>query len=168
MSLAHRRDDERRSAEEASDVRADEVAETMDDLFGAVTVVSPGGVYTLASEQSPLLLVARNDLPVGITVRLQVDAPSGMTITDIGPTTLPPRGSRTLTVPTEANDSRKLVVQFSDHRRWTATGRADQRDGTVQRVRAGVGDTDSMRGCSAAVPRRPPAVASIPRPAGSS
>ncbi|EHI41511.1 hypothetical protein OPAG_07520 [Rhodococcus opacus PD630] len=113
MSLAHRRDDERRSAEEASDVRADEVAETMDDLFGAVTVVSPGGVYTLASEQSPLLLVARNDLPVGITVRLQVDAPSGMTITDIGPTTLPPRGSRTLTVPTEANDSRKLVVKFS-------------------------------------------------------
>ncbi len=36
-----------------------------------------------------------------------------MTITDIGPTTLPPRGSRTLTVPTEANDSRKLVVNFS-------------------------------------------------------
>ncbi|TQC50309.1 glycoprotein [Rhodococcus sp. WS4] len=113
MSLAHRRDDERRSAEEAADLRADEVAETMDDMFGAVTVVSPGGVYTLASEQSPLLLVARNDLPVGITVRLQVDAPSGMTITDIGPTTLPPRGSRTLTVPTEANDSRKLVVKFS-------------------------------------------------------
>ncbi|MFC9549880.1 DUF6049 family protein [Rhodococcus sp. NPDC056960] len=113
MSLAHRRDDERRSAEEAADLRADEVAETMDDMFAAVTVVSPGGVYTLASEQSPLLLVARNDLPVGITVRLQVDAPSGMTITDIGPTTLPPRGSRTLTVPTEANDSRKLVVEFS-------------------------------------------------------
>ena len=45
---------------------------TMDDLFGAVTVLSPGGVYTLASEQSPLLLVARNDLPVGINVRLQV------------------------------------------------------------------------------------------------
>ncbi|WP_072690479.1 DUF6049 family protein [Rhodococcus marinonascens] len=113
MSLAHRRDDERRYAEEASDTRADVVAETMDDLFGATTVVSPGGVYTLASEQSPLLLVARNDLPVGITVRLLVDAPSEMDITDIGAITLPPRGSRTLTVPTTANDSRQLVVNFT-------------------------------------------------------
>ncbi|QTJ69809.1 glycoprotein [Rhodococcus sp. ZPP] len=113
MSLAHRRDEKHDSASEASDLRTEQVADTMNDLFGAVTVVSPGGVYTLASEQSPLLLVARNDLPVGITVQLQVAAPSGMTITDIGPTPLPPRGSRTLTVPTEANDSRKLVVTFS-------------------------------------------------------
>ena len=41
-----------------------------------VSILSPGGVYTLASEQSPLLLVARNDLPVGITVQLGVDAPA--------------------------------------------------------------------------------------------
>ncbi|MEV0946963.1 DUF6049 family protein [Rhodococcus sp. NPDC049939] len=113
MSLAHRRDSERRSAQEASDMRVEVVAQTMDDLFGATTVVSPGGVYTLASEQSPLLLVARNDLPVGITVRLRVDAPSEMEITDIGAITLPPRGSRTLTVPTTANDSRQLVVNFT-------------------------------------------------------
>ncbi|AOW93922.1 glycoprotein [Rhodococcus sp. WMMA185] len=113
MSLAHRHDGEHRSAEEASDIRADVVAETMDGLFAGATVVSPGGVYTLASEQSPLLLVARNDLPVGITVRLRVDAPAEMDITDIGAITLPPRGSRTLTVPTTANDSRQLVVNFA-------------------------------------------------------
>lgn len=113
LSLAHRRDTDRTSAEDAADTRTRAVSGTMDNLFGAVSVVSPGGVYTLASEQSPLLLVARNDLPVGITVQLQVNAPPGMTITDIGPTQLPPRGSRTLTVPTEANDSQKLVVEFS-------------------------------------------------------
>ncbi|MFZ2177614.1 MAG: DUF6049 family protein [Rhodococcus sp. (in: high G+C Gram-positive bacteria)] len=113
LSLAHRRDHDRRAAEKAAENRTRAVTGTMDELFDSVTVVSPGGVYTLASEQSPLLLVARNDLPVGITVQLHVDAPPGMKITDIGPTQLPPRGSRTLTVPTEADDSRKVFVEFA-------------------------------------------------------
>ncbi|QNG21594.1 glycoprotein [Rhodococcus triatomae] len=113
MSLAHRRDGLRGEAERAANTRVDEVATSLDDLFGAVTVVSPGGVYTLASEQGPLPLVARNDLPIGVRVRLHVQAPAEVIIDDIGPTQLPPRGSRTLTVPTEIADSRKLVVQFS-------------------------------------------------------
>ncbi|NLU84497.1 DUF6049 family protein [Rhodococcus sp. HNM0569] len=113
MSLAHRRDDRAAHADDASTTRVNQVAAGLDRLWGAVTVVSPGGVYTLTSEQSPLLLVARNELPIGITVQLHVQAPDEMKITDIGPTQLPPRGSRTLTVPTEIDDSRKLVVQFS-------------------------------------------------------
>lgn len=36
-----------------------------------------------------------------------------MDITDIGPTQLPPRGSRTLTVPAEISDSRKIEVEFA-------------------------------------------------------
>ena len=36
-----------------------------------------------------------------------------MEITDIGPTQLPPRGSRTLTVPAQISDSRKLSLEFS-------------------------------------------------------
>ncbi|MFD4369298.1 DUF6049 family protein [Rhodococcus sp. NPDC058521] len=121
MSLAHRRDAERARAEEAAVRRTEQVATSLDHMREAVSVVSPGGVYTLASEQSPLLLVARNDLPIGIDVRLHVDAPSGVEITDIGPTTLPPRGSRTLTVPAQIDDSRKLDVKFS---LTTADGRA--------------------------------------------
>lgn len=114
MTLAHRRDATRSSAEQAAATRANQVAGSLDQLFGAVTVVSPGGVYTLASEQGPLPLVARNDLPIGVRVQLLVDAPAEVNIHGIGPTQLPPRGSRTLTVPTEIADSRKkIVVQFS-------------------------------------------------------
>lgn len=85
----------------------------LDAIFDSVTVLAPGGVYTLASEQSPLLLVARNDLPVGVNVRLDVDAPPEMTIDDVGATTLPARGSRTITVPAQVDDTRNLKVDFS-------------------------------------------------------
>ncbi|MGV8874442.1 MAG: DUF6049 family protein [Rhodococcus sp. (in: high G+C Gram-positive bacteria)] len=85
----------------------------LDTIYGSVTVLAPGGVYTLASEQSPLLLVARNDLPVPVNVLLRVDAPPEMTISDVGVTQLPARGSRTITVPAEVDDSRNLSVDFS-------------------------------------------------------
>lgn len=121
MSLAHHRDAGRARAEEASRNRVTQVRDSIDRMAASVMVVSPGGVYTLASEESPLLLVARNDLPIAIDVHLHVDAPSGVKITDIGATTLPPRGSRTLTVPARIDDTRKLEVQFS---LTTADGRA--------------------------------------------
>ncbi|MGW0020119.1 DUF6049 family protein [Rhodococcus sp. NPDC003382] len=113
MSLAGRRGPDPGAAEHAAYTRSRAVSDAVDGMFAGVTVLSPGGVYTLTSEQSPLVLVARNDLPVGITVRLHVDAPPEMEITDIGPTQLPPRGSRTLTVPTQISDSRKLGVEFA-------------------------------------------------------
>ncbi|ORI19660.1 DUF6049 family protein [Rhodococcus sp. 1168] len=100
-------------AAEMASIRTSSSEEGVDALFDAVTVLAPGGVYTLASEQSPLLLVAQNDLPVGINVRLNVDAPPEMRITDVGATPLPPRGSRTITVPAEVDDSRNLSVDFS-------------------------------------------------------
>ncbi|CCQ14166.1 putative glycoprotein [Rhodococcus sp. AW25M09] len=85
----------------------------LDTIYGSVTVLAPGGVYTLASEQSPLLLVARNDLPLPVNVLLRVDAPPEMTVSDVGVTQLPARGSRTITVPAEVDDTRNLSVDFS-------------------------------------------------------
>lgn len=113
MSLSGRRGADADRAYATGEHRAAEVREAVDDIYDAVTVISTGGVYTLTSEQSPLLLTARNDLPVGITVRLQVDAPDTVDITDIGPTQLPPRGSRTLTVPAQISDSRNLRLEFA-------------------------------------------------------
>ncbi|QBJ96503.1 glycoprotein [Rhodococcus sp. ABRD24] len=116
MSLSGRRDQDVAATTEADDAahtRVDAVTTTIDGMYASVTVLAPGGVYTLASEQSPLLLVARNDLPVAITVQLRVDAPDEMHITDIGPQQLPPRGSRSLQVPAEVADSRTMVVSFS-------------------------------------------------------
>jgi hypothetical protein len=88
------------------------VGRTVDDLFGAVTIVNPGGSYTLATEHSPLPLALRNDLPVPIRVRLQIDAPPGMTVTDMGEIVLPP-GFLPLKVPIEVHFTQRVAVDVA-------------------------------------------------------
>jgi hypothetical protein len=88
------------------------VGRTVDDLFGAVTIVNPGGSYTLATEHSPLPLALRNDLPVPIRVRLQIDAPPGMTVTDLGEIMLPP-GYLPLKVPVEVHFTQRFAVDVA-------------------------------------------------------
>jgi hypothetical protein len=88
------------------------VGRTVDDLFGAVTIVNPGGSYTLATEHSPLPLALRNDLPVPIRVRLQIDAPPGMTVTDMGVIELPP-GYLPLKVPIEVHFTQRVAVDVA-------------------------------------------------------
>jgi hypothetical protein len=88
------------------------VGRTVDDLFGAVTIVNPGGSYTLATEHSPLPLALRNDLPVPIRVRLQVDAPPGMSVTDPGEIELPP-GYLPLRVPIEVHFTQRVAVDVA-------------------------------------------------------
>ncbi len=92
--------------------RLDVVTRTIDDLFGAVTIVNPGGSYTLATEHSPLPLALRNDLAVPIRVRLQVDAPPGMTVTDVGEQELPP-GFLPLRVPIEVRFTQRVAVDVA-------------------------------------------------------
>lgn len=84
----------------------DDLAAAVGELRDAVTLIPPGGVYTLASESSPVLLVARNALPVPVRVRLDVrgrDADEGEMVT------LPARGSRTLSLPASTAGSGKRV-----------------------------------------------------------
>ncbi|MGH3563295.1 MAG: DUF6049 family protein, partial [Mycobacterium sp.] len=88
------------------------VAGTIDDLFAAVTIVNPAGSYTLATEHSPLPLALRNDLGVPIRVRLQVDAPPGMTVADVGEIELPP-GYLPLRVPVEVHSSQRVAVDVA-------------------------------------------------------
>jgi hypothetical protein len=85
---------------------------TVNDLFNAVTIVNPGGSYTLATEHSPLPLALRNNLPVPIRVRLQVDAPPGMTVTDMGEIELPP-GYLPLQVPVEVHFTQRVAVDVA-------------------------------------------------------
>lgn len=94
----------------AADLRLNAVDGALDVIRESVSVVAPGGVFTLASEQSPMLLVARNDLPVPISVALRFDTPDGITLGDIGVQQLPARGSRSLQVPAQIDESRKLEV----------------------------------------------------------
>ncbi len=88
------------------------VGKTINDLFGAVTIVNPGGSYTLATEHSPLPLALHNGLAVPIRVRLQVDAPPGMTVTDVGEIELPP-GYLPLRVPIEVNFTQRVAVDVT-------------------------------------------------------
>lgn len=92
--------------------RVRRAATTIDDLFGAVSIVNPGGSYTLATERSPLPLALRNDLPVPIRVRLDVDAPPGMTVTDMGEIELPP-GYLPLRVPIEVHFTQRVAVDVA-------------------------------------------------------
>ncbi|MBU3705909.1 MAG: hypothetical protein FGM50_04410 [Mycobacterium sp.] len=88
------------------------VSRTIEDLFRAVTVVNPGDSYTLASERSALPLALRNDLGVPIRVRLSIDAPPGMTVTDIGEQELPP-GYLPLRVPVEVRVTQRVAVDVT-------------------------------------------------------
>ncbi len=88
------------------------VGGTINDLFGAVTIVNPGGSYTLATEHSPLPLALHNGLAVPIRVQLQVDAPPGMNVTDVGQIELPP-GYLPLRVPIEVNFTQRVAVDVT-------------------------------------------------------
>jgi hypothetical protein len=88
------------------------VGNTINDFFGAVTIVNPGGSYTLATEHSPLPLALHNGLAVPIRVKLQVDAPPGMTVTDVGEIELPP-GYLPLRVPIEVNFTQRVAIDVT-------------------------------------------------------
>ena len=88
------------------------VGTTIESLFGAVTIVNPGDSYTLATERSALPLALRNDLAVPIRVRLQVDAPRGMAVTDLGEQEVPP-GYLPLRVPVEVHVTQRVAVDVT-------------------------------------------------------
>jgi hypothetical protein len=86
----------------------------INDLFGAVTIVTPAGSYTLATEHSPLPLALHNGLAVPIRVRLHLDVPPGMTFTDLGEIELPP-GYLPLRVPIEVNFTQRVAIDVALH-----------------------------------------------------
>jgi hypothetical protein len=94
--------------------RLDVVAHALDDLFGAVTIVTPAGSYTLATEHSPLPLALHNGLAVPIRVRLHLDVPPGMTVTDPGDIELPP-GYLPIRVPIEVNFTQRVAIDAVLH-----------------------------------------------------
>ncbi|MEU7629962.1 DUF6049 family protein [Nocardia sp. NPDC049220] len=113
LSLSDRRAGDTSQPDTFAQRRLDQTTRTIDGLYRSVTVLPPGGVYTLASEQSPLLLVARNDLPVAIRVRFRIEAPAETKITDPGEQQLPANRTRSFQIPTEVSDSRNLVIPIS-------------------------------------------------------
>ncbi|WP_019201528.1 hypothetical protein [Tsukamurella sp. 1534] len=81
--------------------------------LSSVRFLNPGGSYTLASDKSPLLIVARNDLPLPIRTVIHPSAPPGVTIDTSEVQELPARGTRQIELPTTVNYSKKIDVQLS-------------------------------------------------------
>jgi len=97
----------------ARDPGVDAVGKDLTRLHDSIFLQAPGGTYTLASAQSPLLLVVRNDLPVSVSVRLNINGPPGLRPTDIGVQQLPARSSRQLQVPTSVSRTGQFAVDVS-------------------------------------------------------
>jgi hypothetical protein len=95
--------------------RADAAAlrAAIDSLRGRVTLLAPvNGTYSLASTDAPLVLTVRNDLPFAVQVLLEVRTRGnrGLSIGDIGATTLVPGERKTLQVPTQVRQSGGFAV----------------------------------------------------------
>lgn len=103
---------DRQAAARSAAMRTSAVATTLTNIRNGVGILDPGGRFTLASERSPLLLVIRNDLPVAMRTRLNVSAPTGMTVGDMSVLEIPPRGTRQIQVPTRADRSRSMTVEI--------------------------------------------------------
>ena len=115
----------------------------------------------------PLPLALRNDLPVPIRVRLQVDAPPGMTVTDMGEIELPP-GYLPLQVPIEVHFTQRVAVDVALR---TADGlplgepvRLSVHSNAYGQVLFFI---TLSAGAVLVAARRPPVVAPVPRPARS-
>ena len=83
--------------------RATTVADTADQLHHSVSLVPPGNVFTRTSDSSPLIVVARNGLPLPVRAKLEYSTgkSSGITIDVPEAQNIPARGSITMPLTTE-------------------------------------------------------------------
>lgn len=95
--------------------RLDRLRDTVDASLARVDLLPPGSVFTMASPNSPLLLVIRNRLPFPVRVNVDVTAPEDLRVTPVGQVQLPAAGSRTLQAPTQsdAGGGARRTVAFS-------------------------------------------------------
>ncbi|WP_051867000.1 hypothetical protein [Corynebacterium atypicum] len=68
----------------------------LQSLRSAIELVPPGNVYTRSSESSPLLIVARNGLPLPATARIEYESAPGARLNTPNELRIPARGSITV------------------------------------------------------------------------
>lgn len=86
-----------------SATRLDRLGATVSASLARVDLLPPGSVFTMASPNSPLLLVTRNALPFPVRVNIEVSAPAAIQVDPVGVIQIPAAGSRTLQVPTQSD-----------------------------------------------------------------
>ncbi|MFN3338714.1 MAG: hypothetical protein ACK40Z_03375 [Dietzia sp.] len=105
------------AARERSATRLQRLGETVSASLARVDLLTPGSVFTMASPNSPLLLVIRNALPFPVRVDVTVTAPDDITVDPVGLIQIPAAGSRTLQVPTQSDSEGGVrhTVTFALH-----------------------------------------------------
>lgn len=83
--------------------RLQRLQETVAGSLARVDLLPPGSIFTMASPNSPLLLVTRNTLPFPVRVNVEVTAPPDLRVDPVGIVQIPAAGSRTLQVPTQSD-----------------------------------------------------------------
>ena len=97
--------------------RLDRLEQTVAASLARVDLLPPGSVFTMASPNSPLLLVTRNALPFPVRVNVEVTAPPELRVDPVGVVQIPAAGSRTLQVPTQSDSDGgdRHTVTFTLH-----------------------------------------------------
>ncbi len=94
-----------RAAQVTSEVRA-----RLDELRRSVRIVPPPGPYTLAAADSPLLITVRNELPVGVQVRLNLSDTPGLRAGAVGVQLVPARSTRQFVIPAEVSRAGQFSI----------------------------------------------------------
>lgn len=87
-------------ARDASEQRRGRVRGLSDELRASVSLLPPGSVFTRTSDSSPLIVVARNGLPLPVRVSVDYESQDGVTLNTPGMQLIPAQGSVTLQMTT--------------------------------------------------------------------
>jgi hypothetical protein len=97
--------------------RATQLLASVSSISGAVALVVPSkGVYSLPSNNAPLVVTIRNDLPRQVRVRLQLTATGGVagfSTDDLGVQTIAGGTTRTLQVPAHFERSGRFRIEIA-------------------------------------------------------
>lgn len=88
------------SARERAAERRDRVRALIHDLRESVSLLPPGSVFTRTSDSSPLIVVARNGLPLPVRVNVDYESGDGVKLNTPGLQQIPAQGSVTLQMTT--------------------------------------------------------------------
>ncbi|WP_448853283.1 hypothetical protein [Corynebacterium frankenforstense] len=89
----------------------------LQDLRSSVELMPPGNVYTRSSESSPLIIVARNGLPLPTRTRIDYVAEGDATLNTPDEVRIPARGSLTVSMTADIPDNDRRT----DLELWLAT-----------------------------------------------
>ncbi|MGP9723149.1 hypothetical protein ACT3SZ_03920 [Corynebacterium sp. AOP40-9SA-29] len=87
-------------ARDAAEQRRGRVRGLSEELRASVSLLPPGSVFTRTSDSSPLIVVARNGLPLPVRVSVDYESQDGVTLNTPGMQLIPAQGSVTLQMTT--------------------------------------------------------------------